>query len=282
MKFKIGNKSNSNNPKQKLIKKRKKRKFKTIKSLLKKQIKEKEKKNEIQSQKIICDNNIITIKVKIDEEDINQKIYLLCKNNKSVIYEGENDYIKNLLNEGEIKIYLEEEEKKILIHNNYNIFPKKGDFNLQIKFSTIIPKGFGLFSVCENITYIDLSNFNTSLMTDFSYMFFRCYNLRDINISSFDTSKMTNMKYMFYGCQNLKEINLKSFDTTNVVDAVGLFGNCKALVNLDISNFNFKNVKDIEYIFLGCDNLENIIVNEQLFNQIGDMLKNYNITIIYD
>ena len=244
MKFKIKNKSNSNNPRQKLIKKRKKRKFKTIKSLLKKQIKEKEKKKELQSQKIICDNNTIIIKVKIDEEDINQKIYLLCKNNKSVIYEGENDYIKNLLNEGEIKIYLEEEEKKILIHNNYNIFPKKGDFNLQIKFSTIISKGF--------------------------------------NISSFDTSKMTNMKYMFYGCQNLKEINLKSFDTTNVVDAVGLFGNCKALVNLDISNFNFKNVKDIEYIFLGCDNLENIIVNEQLFNQIGDMLKNYNLTIIYD
>ena len=279
MKFKLKNKSNSNNYKQKFIKKRKKRKFTTIKSLIKKQTKDKEK--ETQSKKIISDNNIITIKVKIEEEDINQKIYLLCKNNKSGIYEGENDYIKNLLNEGEIKIYLEK-EKKILIHNNYNIFPKKGDFNLQIKFSTIIPKGFGLFSVCENITYIDLSNFNTSLMTDFSYMFFRCYNLRDINISSFDTSKMTNMKYMFYGCQNLKEINLKSFDTTNVVDAVGLFGNCKALVNLDISNFNFKNVKDIEYIFLGCDNLENIIVNEQLFNQIGDMLKNYNITIIYD
>jgi surface protein len=279
MKFKLKNKSNPNNHKQKLIKKRKKRKFTTIKSLIKKQAKEKEK--ETQSQKIISDNNIITIKVKIEEEDINQKIYLLCKNTKSIIYEGENDYIKNQLNEEDIKIYLEEEgEEKIPIHNNYNMFPKMGDFNLKIKFNTIIKKGFGLFSVCENITHIDFTNFNTSLMTDFSYMFFRCYNLKYINLSSFDTSKMTNMKYMFYGCQNLKEINLKSFDTTNVVDATGLFGNCKTFVNLDISNFNFKNIKDIEYMFLGCDNLENIVVNEQLFNQIGEILKNYNITII--
>ncbi len=89
------------------------------------------------------------------------------------------------------------------------------------------------------------------------------------------------MKYMFYGCQNLKEINMSSFNTNNVVDSTGLFGNCKALVNLNISNFNFKNLKNMDYMFQGCDNLENIIINEQLFNQIGDILKNYNITIIY-
>ena len=277
MKFKIKNTQGSNDQKKKLLKKRKIRKLISIKP--KKIIKEKEK--EEQSQDIIVDNNIITITVKIEEQDINKKIYLICRNRTTTIHEGKNEYIKNQLIKKDIKIYIDEEEK-ISTHNNYNIFPKKGDFNLKIKFTKIINHGYGLFSLCENITHIDFTNFNSSLMTNFSYMFFNCYNLKYINFTNFDTSKCTNMKYMFFGCQNLKEINLSSFDTSNVTDAIGLFGNCKALVNLNISSFNFKNLKNMDYMFQGCDNLENIIVNEQLFNQIGDILKNYNITLNYN
>ena len=202
-----------------------------------------------------------------------------------MIYKGGNDFIKKQLDEKEININLIDAENNIEnnipINHNYNIFEKKGEFNLKIIFKTVIINGYGLFSCCENLTYIDLYNFNTSLMDNFSYMFFNCYNLKCINLNSFDTSKMINMKYMFYGCQNLKDINVSSFNTCNVVDSTGLFGNCRSLVNLNISNFNIKNLKNMDYMFQGCENLENIIVNEQLFNQIGDILKNYNITIIY-
>ena len=280
MKFKIKNKSKTH--KKKSNKKRKYRKFISTKSKKVRKENKKEKEKEKLSEKRITDdnNNTIEIRVKISEENINKKIYLLCKNKITAFYEGRNDYIQNHLNKKEIKIYLNEKENNFT-YNNYSIFTEKGDFNIKIKFSIIIDQGYRLFSGCENITHIDFSNFKTNLMTNFSYLFFNCYNLKTINFANFDTSKMTNMKYMFFGCQNLKEIKFNCFDTSNVTDAIGLFGNCKSLVNLDITGFDFKNLKKMDYMFQGCDNLENIIVSEKLFNQIGELLKNYNITIIY-
>ena len=216
----------------------------------------------------------------IKEKDINKKVYLLCSNNTD-IEEETNNYIRKQIKKNNIKIYFNEINSENTIKKNYNIFQKKGEYNFKIKFNLKITKGFSLFSGCENIIYIDFSNFNTSLISNFSYMFLNCYNLKYLDLTSFDTSKMTKMNFMFYGCENLQEIKINSFDTKNVTDARGMFGYCKNLVNLNISNFNFKNLKNMEDMFKGCDNLENIIVSEHLFNQIGDILKKYSVTIIY-
>lgn len=37
-------------------------------------------------------------------------------------------------------------------------------------------------------------------------------NLVSVDLSSFDTSNVTNMSYMFYDCSQLKKANLLSFD----------------------------------------------------------------------
>ena len=39
-------------------------------------------------------------------------------------------------------------------------------------------------------------------------MFKDCNNLTNINLSNFDTKNVTNMAHMFYGCNNLNNINL--------------------------------------------------------------------------
>ena len=60
-----------------------------------------------------------------------------------------------------------------------------------------------MFDGCSNLTYIDLSSFNTENVTD---MFFGCSNLENIDLSSFNAQDSTDVSCMFYECSNLKKI----------------------------------------------------------------------------
>lgn len=55
-----------------------------------------------------------------------------------------------------------------------------------------------MFSDCQNLKSIDLSNFNTPIITNTGYMFWRCKNLTKINLRKFSTSNITNNSNMFY------------------------------------------------------------------------------------
>ena len=53
---------------------------------------------------------------------------------------------------------------------------------------------------------MDLSCFDTTNITNMSYMFGGCSKLTNLNLSFFDTKNVNNMSYMLYDCYNL--INL--------------------------------------------------------------------------
>ena len=42
------------------------------------------------------------------------------------------------------------------------------------------------------------------------------FSISSLELSNFDTSKVTDMSYMFKDCGNLRELNLLKFDTNNV------------------------------------------------------------------
>ena len=48
-----------------------------------------------------------------------------------------------------------------------------------------------------NVTVIDMSRFNSSLVTDMAYMFRHCVRLTSINLNGFSTSLVTTMQGMF-------------------------------------------------------------------------------------
>ena len=54
-----------------------------------------------------------------------------------------------------------------------------------------------MFSGMSNLTTLDLSNFDTSKVTDMCYMFSGMSKLTTLDLSSFDTSKVTDMSSMF-------------------------------------------------------------------------------------
>ena len=96
-----------------------------------------------------------------------------------------------------------------------------------------------IFNNCVYLTSLDLSNFDTSNVMNMSEMFSNCSNLTSLDLSNFYTSNVMNMRLIFNGCSNLTSLDLSNFDTSNVTDMSSMFQSCSKLTYLDIRNFVF-------------------------------------------
>ena len=63
-----------------------------------------------------------------------------------------------------------------------------------------------MFQGCMGLTTLNVSKWNTSKVTDMSYMFNVCKTLASLDVTNFDTSNVTDMSYMFNGCTRLTTI----------------------------------------------------------------------------
>ena len=146
----------------------------------------------------------------------------------------------------------------------------------------------GLFSNLTNVTSIDLSNmdtsgmtnmanmfsgntsltnitfgdnFNTSNVIDMSGMFSRSNGLTTLNLSMFDTSNVGNMGTMFWQCSSLKTLDLSNFDTSKLENTAHMFAGCSSLTTLNLSGFNTSNVTIAFLMFNGCKSLTSLDVS---------------------
>ena len=113
----------------------------------------------------------------------------------------------------------------------------------------------GMFSGMRNLTTLDLSNFDTSKVTDMSFMFGSMSNLTTLDLSNFNTSKATNMSEMFLGMANLTSLNLSSFDTSKVTSMRYMFFGISSLTVLNLSSFDTSQVTDMSDMFRDMSSL---------------------------
>ena len=75
-----------------------------------------------------------------------------------------------------------------------------------------------MFQDCRSLTSLDLSSFNTSKVTDMSYMFSDyCSNLHTIYVGNgWSTAAVTNSDRMFYYCSNLVGGQGTTYDENHV------------------------------------------------------------------
>ena len=78
-------------------------------------------------------------------------------------------------------------------------------------------------------------------------MFYGCSSLTSINLSNFDTSKITNMNYIFYGCSELRFINILNF-SFRINSNIYLFDQYIPSSGTIIANENFLNKINGNYI----------------------------------
>ena len=118
-----------------------------------------------------------------------------------------------------------------------------------------------MFYGCQNLTSLNLSNFNTEDVQDMREMFYGCKSLTSLDLSNFKTEKVQSMRFMFSGCQNLTSLDLSNFNTEDVQDMSFMFDGCQNLTSLNLSNFNTEDVQDMSFMFYKCNSLQTIYCN---------------------
>ena len=130
-----------------------------------------------------------------------------------------------------------------------------------------------MFDNCLNLTTLDLSNFDTSNVTNMSYMFSECQSLISLDLSNFNTSKVTDMSYMFSYCSRLISLDLSSFDTSNVTDMSYMFEDCSGLTLLDLSSFNTSKVTIMGDMFYNCESLTHLDLSSFNTGKVTDTME---------
>ena len=161
------------------------------------------------------------------------------------------------------------------------------------------PDSSNLFSNLPNVTNIDISNLDTSDVTDMSHMFENDTNLKTIDFGdSLDANDVTTMEDMFKNCESLETIDLNkidtseklkdisgmfegdkniaditfgdNFDTSGVTDMHNLFKDCTSLTELDLSHFDTGSATDMSGMFEGDTGLTSIIFKDENGNSEFD------------
>ena len=87
------------------------------------------------------------------------------------------------------------------------------------------------------------------LNEDSSFMFWDVSSLTSLDLSNFDTSNVTNMRNLFFAMPGLTSLDLSNFNTLRVTIMYAMFSDMTSLTTLDLSNFNTSNVTDMTYMF---------------------------------
>ena len=113
-------------------------------------------------------------------------------------------------------------------------------------------QNFNNLQTIKGIEYL-----NTSNVTNMAYMFYGCQNLTSLDVSNFDTSNVTNMGAMFTGCSGLTVLDVSSFNTSKVMIMYGMFMGCSKIETIFASDkFDVSNVTNSNLMFTNCTSLK--------------------------
>ena len=125
----------------------------------------------------------------------------------------------------------------------------------------------------SGLKQINVSNWDTSNVTNMSNIFSRCELLTSIDVSKWNTSKVTNMEGMFVGCNLLASVDVNKWNTSKVTDMASMFSGCGTLRSIDVSKWNTSNVTDISGMFFGCGSLHSVDITGWDTSKVTNMTR---------
>ena len=131
---------------------------------------------------------------------------------------------------------------------------------------------YAAFRGCPKLQYIDASDWNTSNIELYDYVFMNCYELSKIEgIENWDTSNAKSMSFMFHQCNLLSELNLNNWDISNVTDMNSMFLSCDSLTSVDVSSWDTSNMSNMKNMFSECINLTSLDVSNWDTTNVNNM-----------
>ena len=119
---------------------------------------------------------------------------------------------------------------------------------------------FSTFARCSSLSYLNISGWDTSNVTSMSNMFLICEKLPSLDVSHFNTGNVKYMDHMFYNL-NIDSLDVSNFNTSKVTNMESMFQRCESLVSLDLSNFDTSKVTNMESMFKFCNSLKTLNVS---------------------
>ena len=130
----------------------------------------------------------------------------------------------------------------------------------------------------HTVMFVMKNNFNSC-----KDMFTACNELISLDVSNFDTSNVVNMNSMFNGCHELTSLDVSNFNTSNVTDMENMFADCRSLTSLDLSDFDTSKVTNMWQMFSYCSELTSVtmINSVSAVTNVSNMFSNITTTGIF-
>lgn len=132
------------------------------------------------------------------------------------------------------------------------------------------------FYDCNKLVTLDVSNWNTSNVTNLSHIFSYCSKLTNLDVSNWNTNKVTDLYAAFSSCNNLINLNLSNWNTSQVISLQWTFASCLRLQNLNIANWDIKNIKSLYVTFDSCRSLINLNLSNWNVSNVVDLNRTFN------
>ena len=97
-----------------------------------------------------------------------------------------------------------------------------------------------------------------STITDTENMFIDCDDITEIDMRNFDFSQVTSTYLMFQHCTSLITVYFSNLNTQNLKKMTNMFNQCESLISIDLSNFILSQIEDMKWLFADCISLQYI------------------------
>ena len=112
------------------------------------------------------------------------------------------------------------------------------------------------FENCELLETVDFNKFKGTSIINMNFLFSNCVELKSIDFSHLDPSSVVYMNSMFSGCVSLYSIKFSSSKATSLVNLEEMFYKCSSLRSIDLSMFIITSATNMDYMFSGCSSLK--------------------------
>ena len=119
--------------------------------------------------------------------------------------------------------------------------------------------------------------------TSLANMFNRMQEVKSIeNISNLDTSRVTNMSDMFAFMSSLISLDLSSFDTSQVTHMTTMFQEMNSLTSLDLSSFDTSRITNMNSMLRNMYSLRELTLGSKIESISTTNLSNIKVTDVYE